>query len=73
MLCDDKIILPNWILHDKQIHQQPSYVKGKTFSNEKDKGNHMLCMQNVMETLHDYVNKNYGPMDSFSGCTTLLC
>ncbi len=30
-------------------------------------------MQNVINTLCDYEDKNNGPMDSFSGCTTLLC
>jgi hypothetical protein len=73
MLRDDEIILPNWILHDKRFHHQPSFEKKKNFSNKKDKGNHTLCRKNVMETLHDYVDKKYGPMDSFSGCSTLLC
>ncbi len=30
-------------------------------------------MQNQIEKLRDYTNEDYGPLDSFSGCTTLLC
>jgi hypothetical protein len=65
--------LPKWILNDTRFHHQPGFEKVNRFTFQKDIGNYKLCMQNQIEKLRDYTNEDYGPLDSFSGCTTLLC
>jgi hypothetical protein len=73
MQCNGGVNLPSWVLNESRFKHQLGYDKISCTSNKLDNGNHLACVQNQINHLKAYKNEDYGPLDSFSGCNTLLC
>ncbi len=73
MQCNGGVNLPSWVLNESRFKHQLGYDKISRTSNKLDDGNHLVCIQNQINHLKAYKNEDYGPLDSFNGCNTILC